>query len=90
MKQESLPAEAGEKRLGQDRDGRLKNILKKTYLRRWVDAGGNEAETHQGVISYKRSNQNMDFARSFDNHDVLYRYMHHKYSDFICKFNIGF
>lgn len=66
-KQENLLAETGEKRIVQDRDGRLKNILKKTYLRRWIDpldASGNEAETHhEGIISNKRSNYNIDFAR---------------------------
>ncbi|XP_074333037.1 uncharacterized protein LOC141670883 isoform X6 [Apium graveolens] len=59
----------GEKRIVQDKDGRLKNILKKTYLKKWIDpqdASGDEAGTDfskEGTISEKVSHQSMDFAR---------------------------
>lgn len=59
----------GEKRMVQDRDGRLKNILKKTYLKKWIDpqdASVDEAGTNlsiEGTISEKVSHHSMDFAR---------------------------
>lgn len=59
----------GEKQIVQDRDGRLKNILKRTYFKKWIgpqDASGNEAGTdsyREGTTSEKVSNHNMDFAR---------------------------
>ncbi|KAF3435566.1 hypothetical protein FNV43_RR22655 [Rhamnella rubrinervis] len=49
-------------------DGKLRNLLKKTYLKRWVgipDIRGNEAEVHvdsEGNLSSKRVNS-IDFAR---------------------------
>ncbi|XP_010274392.1 PREDICTED: myosin-3 isoform X2 [Nelumbo nucifera] len=52
-----------------EKDGRLRNLLKKTYLRRWVgrlEASGNEADdsiNNQGIFTNKRSNQAVDFAR---------------------------
>ncbi|GLU03361.1 hypothetical protein SLE2022_205630 [Rubroshorea leprosula] len=68
MKQGNLLAETGEKRIGtNERHGRLKNLLKKSYLRHWVgtsDIGGNETEAHpsnEGNLSGRRSSS-MDFA----------------------------
>lgn len=59
----------GEKRIVQDRDGKLKNILKKTYFRKWIDpqdASGIEAVTDlykEGTTREKVSNLSMDSAR---------------------------
>lgn len=53
-------------------DGKLRNLLKKTYLKRWVgipDTRGNEAEIHvdsEGNVSSKRFNS-IDFARFVNN-----------------------
>lgn len=61
-------AEAGENRI-QERVGSLKNLLKKTYLKRWVgalDSPGNEAEAHlnyEGSLGNKSANYRMDVAR---------------------------
>ncbi|KAH7518122.1 hypothetical protein FEM48_Zijuj09G0138400 [Ziziphus jujuba var. spinosa] len=66
---ESLSAEIGDKKPDtQERDGRLRNLLKKANLKRWVgtlDFRGNEAEVHmdgEGNFSSKRFNS-IDFAR---------------------------
>ncbi|KAK1558509.1 hypothetical protein Q3G72_003169 [Acer saccharum] len=63
MKQGKGWAEIGEKRVGApEREGRLKNLLKKTNLRRWIaplDFSGSGTQAHlnnEGVTS-------MDFAR---------------------------
>jgi len=67
-KQGKLLAEAGENRI-QERVGSLKNLLKKTYLKRWVgaiDSPGNEAEAHlnyEGKLGDKRANYRLDVAR---------------------------
>jgi hypothetical protein len=51
-----------------ERDGKIRNLLKRTYLRRWMgtmDFRGNEAQTclsSEGNFSRKRAND-MDFAR---------------------------
>lgn len=69
MKQGKHLADSEEKSVVQDRDGRLKNMLKKTYLRRWInplDSNLSEAEArldYEENISSKSSNYNMDFAR---------------------------
>eukprot|EP00258_Populus_trichocarpa_P024307 XP_024440326.1 uncharacterized protein LOC7470751 isoform X2 [Populus trichocarpa] len=62
-------AETGEMRLSNiERDGKIRNLLKRTYLRRWMgtmDFRGNEAQTclsSEGNFSRKRAND-MDFAR---------------------------
>ena len=58
----------GRKLVPYDRDGKLTNLLKRTYLRRWVgtlDGSGNEAEVYhnnEGKLFGRRSNS-MDFAR---------------------------
>ncbi|RVW31333.1 hypothetical protein CK203_046248 [Vitis vinifera] len=70
MKQGNFLADIGEKRNATlERDGKLKNLLKKTYLRRWIgalDYSGNQAEAHlnsEGNFSGRKSNYSMDFAR---------------------------
>ncbi|XP_059653007.1 uncharacterized protein LOC132300087 isoform X3 [Cornus florida] len=68
-KQGKLSTAIGEKSIVQGRDGRLKNLLKKTYLRRWVgtlDLNGGEAEAHlnsEGLATNRMSNYSIDFAR---------------------------
>ncbi|KAI4375941.1 hypothetical protein MLD38_013753 [Melastoma candidum] len=51
----------------QEQDGKLKNLLKKTYLNRWISKSeGGAAEFHfpeDKTFSSRRSSQNMDFAR---------------------------
>lgn len=70
MKDGKPLADTAERRIVQATNGRLKSLLKKTYLRRWIDptnSTGNEAESHldsEGNFTNKRSNCNMDFARS--------------------------
>ncbi|KAM1421084.1 hypothetical protein ACFX2I_003388 [Malus domestica] len=66
---ENLPAEIGERKVvTHERDGRLKSLLKKTYLSRWVgnlDFRGHEAAgglNVEGNLSGKGSNS-MEFAR---------------------------
>ncbi|XAR52933.1 hypothetical protein NMG60_11021269 [Bertholletia excelsa] len=62
MKQGNHLAEIGERRTIQERDGRLKNLLKRTYLKRWIgplDSFGNEAGAH---LNYE-GNCRMDIAR---------------------------
>ncbi|KAJ0078164.1 hypothetical protein Patl1_37372 [Pistacia atlantica] len=62
-------AEIGESRLvTPDRDGRLRNLLKKTYLRRWIgaqDLSGQEtqARLNNAGDMTARSTSSMDFAR---------------------------
>jgi hypothetical protein len=61
-------ADIGGKKLVTERDGKLKNLLKRTYLGRWIgplDVIGHEAEVHrnnEGKFFSRRSNS-MDFAR---------------------------
>lgn len=51
----------------QEKDGRIKNLLKRTYLRNWaVGYDGTHADAHvnhEGNFNDKKSNYNMDFAR---------------------------
>jgi hypothetical protein len=67
IKQDFL-CDNGERRLSNhERDGRIRNLLKRTYLRRWMGMldSGNEAQASTsgaGSFSGKRSND-MDFAR---------------------------
>ncbi|KAK4563393.1 hypothetical protein RGQ29_005780 [Quercus rubra] len=66
----------GRKLVPCDRDGKLTNLLKRTYLRRWVgtlDGSGNEAEVYhnnEGKLFGRRSNS-MDFARMKIEHATL-------------------
>ncbi|KAK9183887.1 hypothetical protein WN943_024232 [Citrus x changshan-huyou] len=69
MKEEKVLAGNGEKRIViPERDGRLRNLLKKTNLRRWIgtlDFSGNEGQADLNIregISTRRSNS-IDFAR---------------------------
>ncbi|XP_044489155.1 ciliary rootlet coiled-coil protein 2-like [Mangifera indica] len=69
MKEGKHWAEMGENRLvTPERDGRLRNLLKKTYLRRWIgaqDFSGPDTQTHlnnAGDMTARRSSS-MDFAR---------------------------
>ncbi|PSS29264.1 Sporulation-specific protein [Actinidia chinensis var. chinensis] len=64
--QGKLLAEIGEKRIVQERDGRLRNLMKKTYLKRWmgtVGSPGNEAEAHLNYEGNKSFSYRMDIAR---------------------------
>ncbi|KAG6762590.1 hypothetical protein POTOM_033100 [Populus tomentosa] len=67
IKQDFL-CDNGERRLSNhERDGRIRNLLKRTYLRRWMGMldSGNEAQASKsgaGSFSGKRSTD-MDFAR---------------------------
>ncbi|XP_027112642.1 uncharacterized protein [Coffea arabica] len=62
-------AASGGQRIIQDRDGKLKNLLKKTYLRHWVgniDSDTDNAVTHlnyEGHFNQKKSTSSVDFAR---------------------------
>ncbi|XP_057496676.1 uncharacterized protein LOC130781488 isoform X1 [Actinidia eriantha] len=68
MRPGKLVPGSGEKQFVQERDGRLKNLLKKSYLRHWIgtlDSPGDDAEArlnYEGNVSDRRSN-NMDIAR---------------------------
>ncbi|KAK7253193.1 hypothetical protein RIF29_37713 [Crotalaria pallida] len=66
-KQGKAVVDTGERKLvTHERDGNLKNLLKKTYFRRWigpVDVSGNEVEgSLEGKLFHQRSSS-MDFAR---------------------------
>ena len=66
-------AASGGQRIIQDRDGKLKNLLKKTYLRHWVgniDSDTDNAVTHlnyEGHFNQKKSTSSVDFARFMEN-----------------------
>ncbi|OVA05881.1 hypothetical protein BVC80_1701g14 [Macleaya cordata] len=71
-KQENFLADNGDKSItSHEREvGKLKNLLKKTYLSRWVgrlDPSGNEAggqmNNKQGSLVNNKSNYSVDFAR---------------------------
>ncbi|XP_070040341.1 uncharacterized protein [Nicotiana tomentosiformis] len=57
------------KRPVQEKDGRLKNLLKTSYLRRWTgiqDADGNDADIHRDsevIYADRRPANSMDYAR---------------------------
>ncbi|KAL2460332.1 myosin heavy chain-related [Abeliophyllum distichum] len=67
MKKGKHLGEIEEERTLEGKDGRLKNLLKRTYLRNWVVGfDGNHAEAHgnpEGNFTERKSNYNMDFAR---------------------------
>ncbi|PIM98046.1 hypothetical protein CDL12_29477 [Handroanthus impetiginosus] len=53
--------EIGERRIIQEKDGKLKNLLKRSYLTRWVGSSdGSDSDAH---LHYEKPNHNMDFAR---------------------------
>lgn len=67
IKQGKTLADIGGKKLVTERDGKLKNLLKRTYLGRWIgplDISRHEAEdqNNEGKFFSRRSNS-MDFAR---------------------------
>lgn len=67
-KERSLAVVGDKKPDAHETDGKLRNLLKKTYLKRWVgipDLRGSEAEVRvdsEGNFSSKKFN-NIDFAR---------------------------
>ncbi|KAL2477381.1 myosin heavy chain-related [Forsythia ovata] len=67
MKKGKHLGEIEEERTLEEKDGRLKNLLKRTYLRNWVVGfDGNHAGAHgnpEGNFTDRKSNYNMDFAR---------------------------
>lgn len=69
IKQGKALVDIGGKKIVTERDGKLKNLLKRTYLGRWIgplDVIGHEAEVHQnneGKFFSRRSSNSMDFAR---------------------------
>ncbi|KAL0422536.1 UNVERIFIED_CONTAM: hypothetical protein Slati_3276500 [Sesamum latifolium] len=53
--------EIAERRTVPEKDGKLKNLLKKSYLTRWVGGSdGNDADAHH---HYEKTSHHMDFAR---------------------------
>lgn len=53
--------ETGDKqRTAQEKDGKLKNLLKKSYLTRWV--GGSDASDADSHLHYEKPTHHMDFA----------------------------
>lgn len=75
IKQGKTLADIGGKKLVTERDGKLKNLLKRTYLGRWIgplDIRRHEAEdqNNEGKFFSRRSNS-MDFARMKVEHATL-------------------
>lgn len=64
---DNLCAAVGAQKIFQERDGRLKNFLKKSYLKHWVgniDSERNNTEAHhEGNYNRRQNNYKMDFAR---------------------------
>lgn len=54
----------------QEQDGKLRNILKKTYLNRWISKSEDDAVyshfPEDKTFYGRRSNHSMDFARFLD------------------------
>ncbi|KAK6916324.1 SANT/Myb domain [Dillenia turbinata] len=70
IRQGKVLADTGGRRISSpDKEGKLRNLLKRTNLQRWMgalDFGGNEAEgqlNSEGFFSSRRSSLSMDFAR---------------------------
>lgn len=69
MRQGRVLASTGEKRLAaHEQEGKLRNLLKRTYLKRWITPGhvGGAIEAHpssDGSISGRKSSYSMDIAR---------------------------
>ncbi|KAI3445882.1 hypothetical protein Pfo_002547 [Paulownia fortunei] len=53
--------EIGERRIVQEKDGKFKNLLKRSYLTRWV--GGSDGSDADAHLHYEKPNHPMDFAR---------------------------
>ncbi|XP_075074125.1 uncharacterized protein LOC107783312 isoform X5 [Nicotiana tabacum] len=68
-RQGKFVGEIAVKRPVQEKDGRLKNLLKTSYLRRWTgiqDSDGNDADTHRDsevIYADRRPTNSMDYAR---------------------------
>ncbi|XP_021277781.1 protein Spindly-B isoform X2 [Herrania umbratica] len=76
MKQGNVLAEAANRRIiTYERDGRLRNLLKKTYLRRWVgaiDARESEAEAQPSSMDFARMRiENATLKESMESMDHL-------------------
>ncbi|XP_022763524.1 early endosome antigen 1 isoform X5 [Durio zibethinus] len=81
MKQGNVLAEVADRRIGTyERDGRLRNLLKKTYLRRWVgalDTRGNEAEAQPNSMDFARLRiENATLKESMESMDHLTSTLH--------------
>ncbi|KAL0356918.1 UNVERIFIED_CONTAM: hypothetical protein Scaly_1377500 [Sesamum calycinum] len=53
--------EIAERRIVPEKDGKLKNLLKKSYLTRWV--GGSDGSNADAHHHYEKTTHHMDFAR---------------------------
>lgn len=53
--------EIAERRIVPEKDGKLKNLLKKSYFTRWV--GGSDGNNADGHHHYEKTSHHMDFAR---------------------------
>ncbi|XP_047338224.1 uncharacterized protein LOC124941897 isoform X2 [Impatiens glandulifera] len=67
-KQGKLLARIGESTMLQEREGRMKNLLKKTYLKRWIGILDSRGEETSGHLNYEanansRSTTHMDMVR---------------------------
>ncbi|KAK8613580.1 hypothetical protein V6N13_101338 [Hibiscus sabdariffa] len=81
MKQGNVLAEVADRRVvAYEKDGKLKNMLKKTYLRRWVgapDAGGNEAEPPPNSMDFVRLRiENATLKENMESIDYLTSTVH--------------
>ncbi|XP_039002805.1 early endosome antigen 1-like isoform X6 [Hibiscus syriacus] len=81
MKQGNVLAEVADRRVvTYEKDGKLKNLLKKTYLKRWVgalDAGENEAESPPNSIDFVRLRiENATLKESMESIDLLTSTVH--------------
>lgn len=80
---ENLLAEIGDRKaVTHERDGRIKSLLKKTYLSRWVgppNFRGIEAEGGLNIEGNRRSNSSMEFARLVNIFRVNLNWMIHHY-----------
>ncbi|XP_043713056.1 uncharacterized protein LOC122661650 isoform X2 [Telopea speciosissima] len=65
IKRRNLLADLGDNIVAaHDRDGKLKNLLKKTYLRRWIGRlDDNDGRMNENDFTNKKSNHAVDFAR---------------------------
>ncbi|KHG16396.1 hypothetical protein F383_22976 [Gossypium arboreum] len=81
VKQGNVLAEVADRRIATyERDGKLKSLLKKTYLRRWVgalDTGGNEAEASPNSMDFVRMRiENATLKESMESMDHLTSTLH--------------
>ncbi|XVF01397.1 hypothetical protein REPUB_Repub04eG0085700 [Reevesia pubescens] len=82
MKQGNVLAEVTDRRIStcEKDDGKLRNMLKKAYLRRWVgalDARGNEAEAHPNSMDFARMRiENATLKESLESMDHLTSTLH--------------